>query len=96
MLTNVVIGRRTGHAPGTCSSCGAVAMISLTNSSGTRRSAPSVGWPKCKITPRCAGLVVVADDDQLGVGKMRRPRKAYGPAVPAGVAPWRASLGRRG
>ena len=75
MLTNIVLGRRTGHAPGTCSSCGAVAMISLTNSSGTRRSAPSVGWPKCRLTPRCEGRVIVDELDAEGVGRPRRPRK---------------------
>lgn len=89
MLTNIVIGRLTGHAPGTCSSCGAVAMISLTNSSGTRRSAPSVGWPRCRLTPRCEGLVVVDEADREGVGKRRRPRKLIGPPRPTYDMRWR-------
>jgi hypothetical protein len=74
MLVATVLGRLTGHAPGACSSCGAVAMVCLTNSSGTARWQPSVGWPRCRLTPRCTGRVIVAEADRLGVKRTPRSR----------------------
>lgn len=60
------LGRESGHVVCRCPNCGARCSVAVRNSSGTRRSAPSVGWPWCRVC-----VTVPA----------RPPRMAHGPRV---------------
>lgn len=63
-LVGVVLGRITGHAPGRCDACGAVAIVGVWTASGAKRAAP-----RCRLTPACPGRAVVAPADLRGVGR---------------------------
>lgn len=69
-LTYVALGRYSGHAPAVCDACGWVSMLSVVNSSGTTRGAPSVGWPRC-LDARCSGRRVIRERDRFGVRRLR-------------------------
>jgi hypothetical protein len=88
-LTAIAIGRITGHGIGECQTCGRCQMIGIVNSSGTARWAPSVGWPTCKMTPRCTGLVVISPDNLDGVKRPpRRKPRLIGPPRPSFDMRW--------
>lgn len=77
-LSYVALGRYTGHAPAVCDRCGWVSMLSVVNSSGTSRGAPSVGWPRC-LDARCPGRRVIREADRFGVRRVRhRPASRGG------------------
>lgn len=79
-LLVTAVGRRTGHAPAVCDTCGEVSMLSIVNSSGTTRGLASTPWPRCLITPRCTGRRIVRRAD---VEDVRRVRHKPAPRQPA-------------
>jgi hypothetical protein len=62
MVIAVVIGRRTGHAPGPCTRCGEVSLVTICTSDGR----PRTRWPRCRFSVDCANHVDVAGNNAPG------------------------------
>ena len=73
-LAWIEAGRRSGHAPGTCSECGWIQMLAVVAPSGTRRGLKSAPWPRCHDS-RCGGEIRIRDADREGVKRVKRPTK---------------------
>lgn len=82
MLIAVVLGRRTGHAPGPCTICGRISMVNTSSSDGK----PRTTWPACRYSSACstsAGRHIPRDADIARTTPCAPPPEKRPPARPA-------------
>lgn len=75
MLVAIMVGRSTGHAPGVCTACGEISLVSIRTSADKTR----VTWPTCRLTPRCTGRHIPRGCDSELTDRVAPPPQAKPP-----------------